>query len=139
MQAGRRSSSLTSGIKEYRSFAWILGGIVALVFGLLLPLAFGAPPRWWAIGGGLGFAAFGTVAPTALAPVYRAWMAIGHILGLVNTFLLLHFVFYIILSPMGVLMRIFRKDPLLEGHQLSLPTYRKASQPQARERMKEMF
>jgi len=48
----------------------------------------------------------------ALLPFYKIWMIIGGFLGFVNSHLLLSLVFYLIFTPTGLIMRLFRGDPL---------------------------
>lgn len=55
-----------------------------------------------------------TAALCALLPpvadlVNRAWMALGRILGAINSTILLGFIFFIILTPIALLSRVFRK------------------------------
>jgi hypothetical protein len=51
------------------------------------------------------------VAPMLLAPVERAWLTVGEWLGWINTRIILTALFYVILTPVAVVMRLFR-DPL---------------------------
>lgn len=51
------------------------------------------------------------VAPAALGPVERVWLAVGNGLAWVNTRIILTALFYVVVTPVGVLMRVFR-DPL---------------------------
>ncbi len=50
--------------------------------------------------------------PTLLKPVYIVFMKIAHVLGWVNTRILLGIIFYIIMTPIGVIMKVFGKDLL---------------------------
>ena len=51
------------------------------------------------------------VAPMLLGPVERVWMKLGTVMGWINTRIILTLLFYVVLFPAGVLMRLFR-DPL---------------------------
>lgn len=53
--------------------------------------------------------------PSAIKPVYIVFMKVAHILGWINTRILLAFIFYVILTPIGLIMRIFGKDFLDES------------------------
>lgn len=128
------------GKKEYRDFAWIVGGVLALLFGLFFPWLKSHEPRWWLIGVGGLLAAVGTVFPQYLGPLYRAWMKVGHVLGRVNTFILLHLVFYCIFTPMAFLLRLARwKSPVKEKPCPVAATYRATAAAQTKERMEEIF
>lgn len=50
--------------------------------------------------------------PLMLKPVYIFWMKLAFILGWVNTRLILLAVFYLVLTPIGILMKIFKADLL---------------------------
>ena len=50
-------------------------------------------------------------APMLLAPVERGWLTVGAWLGWINTRIILTVLFYVVVTPIGMVMRIFR-DPL---------------------------
>lgn len=59
----------------------------------------------------------GTFAPSALVVPNRWWRRAGHALGWLNTRILLSLFFFVVLTPVGVIMRLFGKDPLdVRGH-----------------------
>ena len=95
-----------------RKFGLTTGAIVAGLFGLLLPWLFSAPlPLWpWYIALALWLPAL--TYPTALDPVYKAWMKFGSVLGFINTRIILGLFFFVILMPMGLVMRLLGKDPM---------------------------
>ncbi len=95
-----------------RSFGLTTGAIVAGLFGLLLPWLFShAWPVWpWVLAGIL--TGLGLTYPRALAPVYRLWMKFGHVMGFINSRILLGLVFYLLITPVGGLMRLFGWDPM---------------------------
>ena len=53
----------------------------------------------------------GALAPQLLAPLERAWMAFAHVLGRINTQLILGLLYYLLFTPIGWLRRL-GKDPL---------------------------
>lgn len=58
------------------------------------------------------FIFMGLVLPVLLKPVYIAWMRFAFILGWINTRVILVIVFYLVFTPLGLLMRLFRIDLL---------------------------
>jgi hypothetical protein len=68
-----------------------------------------APTVLWTLAALIGAPAL--VAPTVLGPVERVWMKVGNGLGWVNTRIILTALFYVVVTPAGVVMRFFR-DPL---------------------------
>lgn len=93
-------------------FGLIMGGIVTLLFGLVLPLLFERPwPLWpWAVSAALAFWAL--AAPATLRPFYRAWMQLGQVLGWINSRFILGILFLVLMLPVGVILRLLGKDPL---------------------------
>ncbi|HEX6640826.1 MAG TPA: SxtJ family membrane protein [Thermoanaerobaculia bacterium] len=52
------------------------------------------------------------VAPSLLRPVYRAWMRLGEALAWINTRIILTLVFFLVVAPIGIVMRLFGKSPI---------------------------
>jgi len=52
------------------------------------------------------------VLPAALGPVQRAWMRFGSALGEINGRIILTVMFYLVLVPVGFVLRRFVRDPL---------------------------
>ena len=126
-------------VKELRSFGFTTGAIACALFGLVLPLLFGHGfPLWpWYLAGVLFVLA--VVYPPALRPVYRGWMKIGHVLGFINTRIILGILFYGLIFPMGVGMRLFRKDPMGRSLDEDLKSYRIASRVLPKQHMERPF
>ena len=57
----------------------------------------------------LVFLASGFLHPQILFPVYRGWMILAIILGAIMTHLILTLVYYLVFTPVGLLMRTFNK------------------------------
>jgi hypothetical protein len=112
--------------KGLRDFGLITGGLFALIFGLLLPWKFEWQwPVWpWALFGLLAVLAF--AAPMSLNPVYRVWMRFGHMVGSVISRIILGVVFFLVVTPLGLMMRATGKDPMNRRFDSSLPSYREA-------------
>jgi len=64
------------------------------------------------LGVGVLFVVFGTWAPGPLKPFYRAWMALALVLGFFTSRLILCILYYCVLTPIGVIMRLLGKDLL---------------------------
>ena len=50
--------------------------------------------------------------PKLLYPIEWAWMKLAFILGTISTRIILTIVFYLAVTPIGLLRRLFSKDPL---------------------------
>ena len=96
---------------ELRRFGLTVGGAF-----LLLALASGwrghvLPPRVLAALGGL-LVGPGLVVPAALGPVRRVWLRAATLLGVVNSRVLLTVLFYLVIAPVGFVLRHLVRDPL---------------------------
>ena len=125
--------------KTLVTFGLLTGGLFAVVFGLLFPWVRGRGiPAWpWAVAAVLAAAALG--APALLSPIYRAWMAVGAALGWVNTRILLGAVFFLVVTPIGAVMRMTGRDPLRRTFEPRGGTYRIPSARAPRDRMEVPF
>jgi hypothetical protein len=124
--------------KELRSFGLLVGGVFGAI-GIWPFLLRGQPAKIWALGLGGLLILLGGVLPSMLAPLHRGWMWIGHILGWVNTRILLGLVFYGLITPMGILFRLMGKDVMRRAFAQDSPTYRVIKQPRPRGHMKFQF
>ena len=124
--------------KELRQFGLLVGAIF-IVIGLW-PLVFrGESLRLWAIGIGGLLIAFGGILPQLLAPIHKGWMWVGHILGWINTRILLSIVFYVLVTPMGLVFRLMGKDTMRRAFVSSSMTYRVLRSPRPHSHMKYQF
>ena len=74
------------------------------------------------------FLSLGLIAPSTLRLTYIIWMKFALILGWINTRLILIIMFYLIFTPIGLIMRIFRTDLLERKLEKSKTSYWKAHQ-----------
>jgi Saxitoxin biosynthesis operon protein SxtJ len=124
--------------KELRSFGLLVGGVFSFI-GLWPMLLHGEPLRLWAVGLGGLLLALGGILPQALAPIHKGWMWIGHLLGWINTRILLGVVFYGLITPIGIVFRLMGKDTMRQAFSETSPTYRVIRQPRPRSHMKFQF
>ena len=61
---------------------------------------------------GVLFLAVGMIRPAWLSLVYVVWMKFAFVLSWVNTRILLSIIFYLILTPVSIAMKLLRFDPL---------------------------
>lgn len=54
----------------------------------------------------------GLAIPTHLGPVERAWMKLAHAISRVTTPILMGAIYFIVVTPVGVVRRTFGSDPL---------------------------
>jgi len=114
--------------KQLRSFGLTVGGVFALI-GLWPLILHAADPRWWSVVVAGILIAPALVYPNSLFWPYKGWMFIGHVLGWINTRIILGVVFYLIVTPIGIVRRWLGKDPMGRRLQPDLDTYRVVRQP----------
>ena len=115
--------STSSDRNDLRSFGLLVGGVFSVIG--LWPILFrGDPPRWWALALGGTLIVLGLALPVVLKPVYRIWMKVGHVLGWVNTRIILGIIFYGLFTPMGLIRRALGKDAMRRALVQDTDTYR---------------
>ncbi len=96
---------------EDRKFGWTVGGVFAALGALLLwRHRTVAGTVFVSVGGALLLLA--AAAPALLAGPHRAWLAFAKALGRVNSAVFLFLTFFLVLAPLGVLLRLFGRDEL---------------------------
>ena len=78
--------------------------------------------------------------PVAAVRFHRAWMTLAGVLGYVNSRILLTIMFYVVLTPLGLMMRLTGSDPL-ERRKGNEPSYwhHRAATRQTREGYERSF
>ena len=99
-------------IKELRQFGLLVGG----AFAVLAAIAFfrHKPTVVPGIFGGIGAALIltGLAVPAVLSKVYTAWMGLAALLSKVTTPIFMGVIYFVIISPVGVLMRAAGRNKL---------------------------
>ena len=98
--------------KTLRDFGFLIGLAFPFLIGWALPLIGGHSFRTWTLWLGIISLILAITKPILLLYPYRAWMKLGHILGWVNSRIILGLVFLVVLQPIALIMRIFGHDPL---------------------------
>ncbi|HTO93501.1 MAG TPA: SxtJ family membrane protein [Bacteroidota bacterium] len=124
--------------KNVRNFGLLFGGI-CLGLALYSWIRGGASYPWW-VAAGIVFALSGLLAAPLLRPLYTAWMLLAFALGWINTRVLLGIFFYIVLTPISLILRWTGKDLLDQRIERGKPTYwkkrnRRPVEPARLERM----
>jgi len=95
---------------DLRKFGLIMAAALA-VLGALFILKHN--PAWpYLFGTGGFFLIAGLFIPRILAPIECLWMKIAHVMGIVMTYILLTLTYYIVITPVGLIMRLMGNDPM---------------------------
>jgi hypothetical protein len=90
-------------------------GIVFFIFFLIIsiyPLANDENLRYWALFISIIFLFLGFINSKILAPLNKLWFKFGIFLGKVISPIILGIIFFLVVTPIGLLMKIFKKDVL---------------------------
>ncbi|CAD5966370.1 SxtJ [Planktothrix tepida] len=125
--------------KGLREFGLIGGSIVAIVFGCVLPILRHHSLSVWPWTIAIILWIWAIVAPATLNLVYQIWMRIGLVLGWIQTRIILGLLFYIMITPMGLMKRLLDGNSTTQCFEPDLHTYRQISKQETRESMERPF
>ena len=122
-----------------RKFSFTVGAALVVVFGLFFPWLLGVGlPLWpWIVSAVL--VAWGLVAPATLGPVYKGWMRFGLLLNRIVSPLVLGVMFFLIIAPVALVMRMAGRDPMARKLDRHADSYRVPSHPATKEQMERPF
>ena len=101
---------IKSGKKQLREFGLTMG-IILVILGAIA-LWRGKPIYLHLLIAAGIFIGFGLGFPKPLKPIHKIWMSFSIIIGFFVSRLILSVLFYAVLTPIGLIMRIFGKDIL---------------------------
>lgn len=109
--------------KQLREFGLFMGIFFPLIIGFLIPYLMGHNLRLWTFFVGIVFLFFAFFKPFKLSFLYQKWISLGNLLGWLNSKIILGLIFFTIVIPISLLMKIFGYDPL-KTKKLSVISYR---------------
>ena len=127
---------------DLRKFGFIMGTMIALIFGGLFPWIFDKTAETWPLWPFFALAIFwilALVVPESLRRVNEIWLKIGNVLGWINSRIILGIMFYLLIFPIGLLLKIFGKDAMNRKLDANTDTYRRISKPRDRTHLEKPF
>jgi hypothetical protein len=112
---------LKTGVRELRKFGLMVGGVFAAIGVLFLLRHKSSYPFF--LGAGAALIAFGAVRPRLLKWIYIAWMALAFTLGFVMSNVILTLFFFLLVTPIGLIARLFGKDFLARNWDKDAASY----------------
>jgi len=107
--------------KELRKFGLTVGGVLAVIAALLF--YFGKPSAiYFAVIGGL-LILLGALFPQMLKPLNKIWMGLAIILGFIMSRVILTILYYLVLTPIGLLAKIVVKKFMILKYDKSAKSY----------------
>ena len=101
---------------------WIGFTVIFTIIGSILLYRERSTFQYFYVAAGF-FGFFAAVAPMALLPLYKVWIRFAAALGRFNTKLLLGLVYFLVLTPIGLALKLAGKDLLDEKLDKSAETY----------------
>jgi len=93
-----------------RSFGIVFAAFFAII--ALFPLTGEGDIRWWALIVAAGFLGCALVVPNILRPLNRLWFWFGLLLHRIVSPIIMGILFFLTVTPVGLIMRLRRRDPL---------------------------
>ena len=81
------------------------------------------------------FLAAALICPLCLASVEKGWMWLGERIGRVMTVILLTVTFFLVITPLGLVLRLVRRGEVLEGIDKNCTSYWKDSSQESASRL----
>lgn len=107
----KNSNRITDDItdKELKAFGFLMFWAFPLFIGVISPWLIGISIQWWSLWVSAVFITLAFLAPKLIYVPYKVWMFIGGIIGFINTRIILGLTFYLLIFPIGLILRIFNK------------------------------
>jgi hypothetical protein len=106
----REVKGLSPGRRELRQLGLVFFGALVIIGGLLWLRDRPVGPYFMAAG--IFFGLMGLAWPRGLKWLYKPWMALALVLGHVMSRLILTLLFYLVVTPIGLVLRLMGKDLL---------------------------
>lgn len=96
--------NIKSTTKELREFGFVVGGMLLLIAAVS---AWRHGWAWnpWLLGIGGALAATGAIVPAVLTPLQKAWMTLALVMGAVMSRVILSALFFLLLTPLALVLR----------------------------------
>ncbi len=118
---------------ELRKFGLLFALILTVLFGLMIPLirhgtAIASWPVWPWIAA-IIIVAWALARPGSLWLLHTPWMKFANIAQWVNTRIIMLALFYLVILPIGLLLRLFGKDSMRRRFESETGSYRVPAEP----------
>jgi hypothetical protein len=125
--------------RTLRVFGATMAAFFILIFVVILPWLFdGNIPFWpWLIAAILLI--WSLVHPKSMSSLYWGWMRFGGVLGWINTRIILTILFFLLVVPTGIMLRLLNKNPLNMSRSEDSNSYRVKSKKQMKEHLERPY
>lgn len=106
---------------SHRSFGVVFAVVFAVV--ALWPLTADGGVRWWSLAIAAAFLAVALIRPAVLAPLNRLWTKFGLLLNRIVSPLVMGLLFFVVITPFALAVRLAGKDLLNLKHDPEAESY----------------
>ena len=135
-------------VNELRKFGFLFAAFFVLVLGIIVPMirndfsllfsSLDLWPRWpWLVA--VLVALWASLHPASLHLLQRPWMVFADVAGWVNTRIIMLLLFYVMILPIGLIMRVLGYDPMQRKIDPDAKTYRTLCKPNDKEHMRHPY
>ena len=121
MEKGEMRMNSNSADKELRTFAFTLSCSLGFLGGFVLWQKGETGFLLWIIG--MVILSLGLLKPRLLRPIHQGWMGMSFAMGFFMTHLILALMYYLVFTPVALVMRASGKDPLRLKHDRNVKSY----------------
>ena len=128
--------------RDLRKFGLLVGGVFCVLAQLFFLPKWHKPWFWWLLVLGVPLVLIGAILPRGLKWIYVGWMTLAMLLGAIVSTVLLTLLFYLMVTPLGLVARMVGKDFLrqkLEPRATSYWIIRDSKSPKPREAHERQF
>jgi len=93
----------------------------------------------WLLAASVVLVLYAVIIPQILNPFRLLWDRVGHVLGIINTTIILFLLYFLIITPIGLVMRLFGKSNLDLNFNTGISTYWKPVKKIEQISMKQQF
>jgi len=124
--------------KELKEFGLLMTWAFPLFIGIIAPWILGKGIQYWTLWVSLFFISLSFTAPKLIYFPFRAWMFLAGIIGFINTRIILGFTFYLLIFPIGLVLRLLNKLQFKKKN-LSDSNYIKRTEKLTKEQLENPF
>ena len=131
------------GLAELKKFGISFAGVLVALFGVVIPLirhgvALASWPLWpWFVAAVIGICAL--LHPAVLKLLYTPWMKFAGLAQWVNTRIIMLLLFYGVILPIGLVLRLFGKDSMRRRFEATTNSYRVPAETSDKDHMEKPY
>ena len=125
-------------VRDLRSFGLIVCGAFSLI-GAWPRMFRYEQPRLWAIVIALFLLVSAVIRPQLLRKVHHGWTILGNALGWINSKIVFGILFYVLFTPVRLIMKAAGRDPMNRAFDRNAASYRVVRRPRPASHMERQF